>query len=147
MSATHESKRIYDNKLNVTVRSVMLHKPHYIFVLICTYNWNLHETKNMLVYRKSATTIGTLLWIIRLVLIVACLSINDAYWGKTFAETICFSDQNSDTLNVGCIEELCKNFATICNIRTSRKTSLKVKWSQNLFMKSSIFQNTTKKIW
>ena len=49
----------------------------------------------MLVYRKSATTIGTLLWIIRLVLIVACLSINDAYWGKTFAETIYFSDQNS----------------------------------------------------
>ena len=56
----------------------------------------------MLVYRKSATTIGTLLWIIRLVLIVACLSINDAYWGKTFAETIYFSDQNSNTLPVGC---------------------------------------------
>ena len=45
---------------------------------------------SMLVYRKSATTIGTLLWIIRLILIVACLSINDAYWGKTIAETICF---------------------------------------------------------
>ena len=104
MSATHESKRIYDNKLTITVRSVMLHKPHYIFVLICTYNWNLHETKNMLVYRKSATTIGTLLWIIRLVLIVACLSINDAYWGKTFVETICFFNRIpthylSDVLN------------------------------------------------
>ena len=60
----------------------------------------------MLVYRKSATTIGTLLWVIRLVLIVACLSINDAYWGKTFAETIYFSDQNSNTLPVGCFKEL-----------------------------------------
>ena len=60
----------------------------------------------MLVYRKSATTIGTLLWIIRLVLIVACLSINDAYWGKTFAETIYFSDQNSNTLPVGFFKEL-----------------------------------------
>jgi hypothetical protein len=54
----------------------------------------------MLVYRKSATTIGTLLWIIRLVLVVTFLSINDAYWGEILTKAICFSDQNSNGILV-----------------------------------------------
>ena len=73
----------------------------------------------MLVYRKSATTIGTLLWIIRLVLVVTFLSINDAYWGEILAEAICFSDQNSDGVPVGFLEEFFKNSVTICKIRKS----------------------------
>ena len=37
MSATHESKRIYDNKLTITVRSVMLHKPQYLHICAHLY--------------------------------------------------------------------------------------------------------------